>query len=215
MTDEELKQLVASLAISQQITEKQMQETDRRMQETDKKIEKMMQETDRRMQETDRRIEKMMKDTSKKIEELGKQIGGLGEKFGSFTEGMAFPSMRKMLENKFKMNAISLRHRVRKDGNTIELDVLAYNNGNKNEAIIIEVKSHLREEHIKRMLELLTTVKEYLPEHGNKRFYGLLAVVDGAEALKQQLFNEGLYYAEIHGDLFELKVPANFKPRGF
>ena len=32
--------------------------------------------------------------TDKQLKELGVQIGGLGKKFGSFTEGMAYPSLQ-------------------------------------------------------------------------------------------------------------------------
>jgi len=55
MTDQELKDLVAQLAISQAETGRALRESG--------------EETDRRMRETDRQIK-----------ELGKQIGGLGDK---------------------------------------------------------------------------------------------------------------------------------------
>ena len=47
-----------------------------------------------------------MKDTDNQLKESGKQIGGLGDKFGSFTEGMAFPSLEKMLRERFGMDVI-------------------------------------------------------------------------------------------------------------
>ena len=87
MTDEELKTLVASLAVAQQETAKQMQETDRQM-----------------------------KEAASEIKELGKQIGGLGKKFGSFTEGLALPSMTKILSARFGMEVISPSVRVKKQG---------------------------------------------------------------------------------------------------
>ncbi len=105
MTDQELKDLVASLAASQQKTDKQ-------------------------------------------LKELGKQIGGLGEKFGSFTEGLALPSMTKILREKFKMEVISPSVRVSKNCIDAEIDVLAYSNSSINEAYVVGVKSHLREEAI-------------------------------------------------------------------
>jgi len=41
------------------------------------------------------------KETDRQLKELGKQIGGLGAKFGSFTEGLALPSMEKILRQRF------------------------------------------------------------------------------------------------------------------
>lgn len=101
MTDEELKALVASLAIDQ------------------------------------KELQKEIKETSKQIKELGKQIGGLGEKFGSFTEGFAFPSMRKVLAQKFGMSNIATQYEAQKEGKHMELDVLAYANGEQNKAAIV------------------------------------------------------------------------------
>lgn len=48
-----------------------------------------------------------------------------------------------------------------------------------------------------------------------KKFYGILAVVDAQESLKAQTLKSGLYYSEIHDDVFSLKTPANFQARAF
>jgi hypothetical protein len=179
MTDEELKELVAGLAVEE------------------------------------RNLQARMSQTEKMIKELGKQIGGLGEKFGSFTEGMAFPSMQKVLREQFGMDSIATRYKVKQQDRVLELDVFGHTNGTTNKAIIVEVKSHLREEHIEQILQQLRDVKKFLPEHANKRFIGILAVVDSTEYLRQKVLNEGLYYAEIHDDMFQVKVPENFKARVF
>jgi len=88
------------------------------------------------------------KETDRQLKELGKQIGGLGSKFGSFTEGLALPSMEKILRQRFGMEIISPSVRASKEGRHMEIDVLAYANGNLNTAYIVEVKSHAREESI-------------------------------------------------------------------
>ncbi len=59
--------------------------------------------------------------TDKQLKELGKQIGGLGEKFGSFTEGLALPSMTKILRERFKMEVSSPSVRVNKNGIDAEI----------------------------------------------------------------------------------------------
>ena len=99
--------------------------------ETDRLIRELRdsgRETDRRMQETDRRMQK----TDRMIQELGKKIGGLGDKFGYFTEGMALPSMERLLTERFGMENLSPRHRVRRSGCEQEYDVLAWANGEVN-----------------------------------------------------------------------------------
>ena len=163
MTDDELKELVASLAIAQKETDRQLQETD------------------------------------KQLRELGKQIGGLGEKFGGFTEGLALPSMTKILTEHFGMEVVTPLVKVRKQGQTLELDVLAYANSEQNAAFVVEVKSHLRPEGIDQLRQILTRFRQLLPEHADKKLYGILA--------------SGLYLAGIHEDQFQLEVSENFQPR--
>jgi chromosome segregation ATPase len=65
MTDQELKDLVASLAIDRKETERMMQETDRRMQETDRR----MQETDRLFKESYQEVAAMHKETDRLFKE--------------------------------------------------------------------------------------------------------------------------------------------------
>lgn len=119
MTDQELKDLVASLAVEYAKTEQAIQSL-----------------TDNQ-RETDRQFRAQMK-------ELSKQIGGLGNKFGSFAEGMAFPSMEKLL---FKLGITTVVQRAKSkvNGEELEIDVLAHANADLNTAYIVEVKSHLKE----------------------------------------------------------------------
>lgn len=211
MTDDELKQLVASLAIAQRETAKQFQETDRRFQETDQQLKELGRQADKRTKETD----KQLKELGKQIGGLGKKFGSLGKKFGSFTEGLALPSMSKILRQRFKMEVVSPSVRVSKNGMELEIDVLAYANSQINEAYVVEVKSHLREEAISQLQNTLSKFKSLFPEHKDKTVYGIIAAVDMTEALKQRVLNAGFYVARIHDDTFSLETPADFTATPF
>lgn len=200
MTDEELKELVANVAAFQQETARQMRETDL-----------SMQETARQMKDTDLR----MKDTDRQLKELGKQIGGLGEKFGSFTEGLALPSMSKILSERFGMEVVSPSVRVKKQGEAMEIDVLAYANSEVNEAYVVEVKSHAREESIEQLRHILERFRRFFPEHKDKAVYGILAAVYLTDDLRERELKAGFYVARIHDEVFELDVPANFRPKAY
>jgi hypothetical protein len=207
MTTKELQALFASIAAFQQETTKQMLETDRHMLETDRR----MQETDRLFQETERQIKK----TDRQIKQLGKQIGGLGEKFGSFTEGLALPSMTKLLTKRFGMEVISPSVRVSKEGKHMEIDVLAYANSEVNEAYIVEVKSHAREEAIEQLKSILERFRQFFPEHKDKTVYGILAAVDLPTEIRERILKAGFYVARIHDQVFSLDVPDNFRPKAY
>ena len=161
-------------------------------------------ETDLRQKETDRQIK-----------ELGKQIGGLGSKFGSFTEGLALPSMEKILRQRFGMEIISPSVRASREGRHMEIDVLAYANGNLNTAYVVEVKSHAREDSITQLKSILQRFHTFFPEHKDKRLYGILASVDMSPELRQKTLQEGFYVARIHDQVFELDTPDNFQPQSY
>jgi hypothetical protein len=190
MTDKELKELVASLILAQK-------------------------ETDKQMKETDKELRMLQKQTDKQLKELGKQIGGLGEKFGSFTEGLALPSMQKILQKHFKMEVISPSVRVSKEGKHLEIDVFAYANSEVNEAYIVEVKSHAREEAIQQLHDIIDRFRQFFPEHKDKKVYGILAAVDMSADMRQRIIKEGFYAARIKDDVFKLDVPVHFKAKAF
>ncbi|MBW8876228.1 MAG: DUF3782 domain-containing protein [Acidobacteria bacterium] len=162
------------------------------------------QENKQRIQETDRQLR-----------ELGKQIGGLGEKFGSFTEGLAFPSMKKILTKKFHMDFVAPYVERRRNGRSMELDVLAYSNSTVRAAYVVEVKSHLRLDAIQQMKTMLRDFREFFPEHADKKVYGILAAVHTPERVREKVLREGIYVASIHDGQFELQVPEDFQPRAF
>lgn len=155
------------------------------------------------------------KNTDRQIRALGKQIGGLGEKFGSFTEGLVLPSMTRILSERFGMEVVSPSVRVSKQGQHMEIDVLAYANGDINEAYVVEVKSHAREEAIDQLRSILERFRRVFPEHKDKTVYGILAAVDLSDALRERVLRAGFYTARIHDSVFDLDVPANFKPKPY
>jgi hypothetical protein len=159
--------------------------------------------------------EKRSKEVDKQLKELGKQIGGLGEKFGSFTEGLALPSMTKILRERFKMEVISPSVRVSKNGIDAEIDVLAYANSSINEAYVVEVKSHLREEAITQLKTLLDNFRALFPEHADKKLFGIIAAVDMSEMLKKKVLEAGFYVARIQDETFSLESPNEFQAKCF
>jgi hypothetical protein len=201
----ELTAAQAELTAAQKETDKQLKETDLLL----KEVSQQQKENAQQLKETDRQQQK----TDKQLKELGKQIGGLGAKFGSFTEGLALPSMETILRQRFGMEVISPSVRVSKDGQHLEIDVLAYTNGELNTAYIVEVKSHAKEESITQLKSILQRFRRFFSEHKDKKLYGILAAVDLSPGLREKILQEGFYVARIHDQVFELDIPDNFQPR--
>jgi RecB family endonuclease NucS len=123
--------------------------------------------------------------------------------------------MTTILEQQFGMETISPSVRVSKNGQHIEIDVLAYANGNLNTAYVVEVKSHTREESIAQLKSILQRFRTFFPEHKDKQLYGILAAVDLSNELREKILQEGLYVARIHDQVFELDIPDNFQPKTY
>ena len=71
----------------------------------------------------------------------GGEKGVLCNQFRGFTEGLALPLMTKVLPEKFGAETVAPRVKVHRGGQSLEVDVLAYSNGKKNEVFVVEVKS--------------------------------------------------------------------------
>jgi septal ring factor EnvC (AmiA/AmiB activator) len=222
----ELATAQAELTAAQKETDKQLKETDLLLKEVSqqqKENAQQLKETDKQLKETDLLLKEVsqqqkenaqqQKKTDKQLKELGQQIGGLGAKFGSFTEGLALPSMETILRQRFGMEVVSPSVRVSKNGQHLEIDVLAYTNGELNTAYIVEVKSHAREESITQLKSILQRFRSFFPEHKDKKLYGILAAVHVSPELREKILQEGFYVARIHDQVFELDIPDNFQPQ--
>ena len=225
-TSEDVWRLLAELTAAQKETDKQLKEVSQQqkenaqqLKETDRQLKEVSQqhkETELLLKEVSQQQKEnaqQQKETDKQLKELGKQIGGLGAKFGSFTEGLALPSMETILGQQFGMEVISPSVRVSKEGQHLEIDVLAYTNGELNTAYIVEVKSHAGEESISQLKSILQRFRRFFPEHKDKKLYGILAAVHLSPELREKILQEGFYVARIHDQVFELDIPDNFQPR--
>ncbi len=149
------------------------------------------------------------------LRENARQLQRLGERFGGSTEGMAYPSMQKVLCERFGMSVTSARVSSRKNGRTLEIDVLAYANREVNAVYAVEVKSHLREDGLQQMLRILRDFHEFFPGHEGKKVYGILAAVDIPDNVAARVLKKGIFLARIHEDTFEIRVPDSFQPRSY
>ncbi len=153
--------------------------------------------------------------TAKQIRQTNKKLGELSNKWGTFTEGMAGESIRKILREKFKITNTSFRVSVSKNGESIELDGFGYANGTENVAVVVEVKSHLRDDAIEQIEETLANFGKFFPDHASKRLYSLVVCVHSQTTLENVLRKKGIHLAVMHDGIFTLNSFKNFTPRDF
>ncbi len=165
--------------------------------------------------ERDEKIRYEQELTAKQIKQTNKQLGELSNKWGTFTEGMAGESIRKILHDKFGITNTSFRASASKDGESIELDGFGYANGTKNVAVVVEVKSHLRDDAIEQVENTLENFPKFFPEHASKKLYSLVVCVHAPTTLENVLRKKGIHLAVMHDGIFTLKHFSHFTPRDF
>ncbi|MDX1909077.1 MAG: DUF3782 domain-containing protein [Bacteroidia bacterium] len=230
---EEIREILRQLAASQLETDRRMQETDRQMQETDRR----MQETDRRMQETDRQIQegnrvmqesnldlrerqketdRVLQETERQLKLVGRQVGSLSQSLGFFAEGLAFPSIERIMMQRFGATTVSQNVKIRTPhGTTIELDVLGVANGDRNTAVVAEVKTKLRDEHVQELIDTLKALPSFLPEHRDKKRFGILVGGNVPDSVHNLAIRSGLFVGRATEEAFDLLIPEGFEGRDF
>ena len=220
------EEVLSLLRETHQLIKEQSREADRRFKETDRQFKETdrqfkenaleSKETDRRLKELEHIVREQSRQIDKQtyqIEKQGQQIGGIGDKFGYFTEGMALPSMERILMERFKMTFIMPRVRIRKNGKTIEIDVLAYANDDVDLAVVVEVKSRVKNDAIEQLRKMMTQFREFYPEHRDKGLVGILAGVDWDRGIAEKAREVGFSTAAIRDEIFELTTPEGFEAR--
>lgn len=168
------------------------------------------------LQKLHEEVAKEQRATARQIKQVNKQLGELGNKFGSFTEGLALPSMEKVFYRDFGLDVVQPRARSRQNGRTMEIDVLAYDHpGGSKDVYIIEVKSHLTEEGIRQIKETIEQFPRFFPWAYDRTIYGVIAAVDIPDNVREKVLREGLYLARISDGTFTMQVPRGFKPKAF
>lgn len=213
-TLEELQNLVAQSILSTEAFKAQMaasqEAADRRAIEADRLFTEAKELGDRRAAEAAEETRQL----KRRIDELGKQIGGLGNKFGYFTEGLLLPSVEAMLRKRFGITDFYTRLKTKRGEEWQELDGFGFVNGAKNIGFIVEVKSLLDKRSIAQIQEQMRRFGDFYPHYKGMTLYGVLAAVDAVSPVQRdEVFAAGLYLVTVQDDLAEFAaVPPDFTP---
>ncbi len=214
MSWEDIKTLVAELAVQSKETDRRFQETDRRFQETDRRF----QETDRRFQETERLMKERSAETDRKfqetrelVENLSRRFGDLGNRLGEFVEAMVEPALVELFRARgLDVSEVHRRVTSRRGGDAIEIDLLVVDDDT---AVAVECKSRLTQEEVERHVARMEKFKRLLPRYADMRIHGAVAgmVVDEEAADAGQA--AGLWVLAQSGETVRLLNDERFKPR--
>ena len=195
-----------------------LMESRQRMDESYEQTQKQIEESQRKMREsyeqTQKRIEDIQQETRKIVSDLSKNIGGLNNTIGEFTESMFSPDLWKKFDEYGILVTEQSKRRTFRNGNIKLAEVDVYiENGDY--AIPVEVKTKLSEEDVDKHIERIKIIRGYLDAKGDKR--KLLGAVAGgvvADKVLQYAQEKGLFVIVQSGNSATIaETPEGFKPR--
>jgi hypothetical protein len=171
----------------------------------------LKEEHEREIQE----IWRIVKETAQQIKQVNKQLGELGNKWGAFTEDLAWPSLEKILKKDFGVDTVSPNQSRDKNGRSFEVDVLATDSKRRDRVYVVEIKSRLTKDGVSQILDTLAELPNFYPEFSNLKVYGMLAAVDILDDAREAAGKAGIYLAQLSDDIFKLSVPKKFEPKDY
>ena len=196
MTDQELKDLVASLVISQQKTDEQMKKTDEQMKKTDEQ----MKNTNEQLKQTDERLEQ-------KLTRLGIHLGGVTKSQGKVTEEFFYNSLKehKTIAN-IKYDEIFKNLQKDKDNISDEYDMLLVNG---KDILIIETKYRTKTKDLNKLInKKYKNFKKLFPIYENYNHHLALASFQIEDSVKEKALKKGVLVLQRKGELVESFLPS-------
>ena len=185
MTDEELKTLVASLAIAQQKTDEQMQRTAEQIKRTDEQMQR----------------------TDKKLDRVAKLLGNMGKNHGEIAEEYFFNS----LSDDARLGAIHFeditKNMNKQRGKLQEEYDLVMTNGDT--VGIIEVKYKAHENDLNKLERKMRNFKQLFPIYANYKIYGAIATFHIHNEAKHAALERGFFVLQRVGKVIHTDYTQN------
>ena len=216
MTDQELKELVGSLAIAQQKTDTQLAKTNKKMAELieqHKKTEAGQAKTDKKMAELieqHKETEVGLAKLQKTVEQVTTQLGNLGNIQGGVAEDLFRRNIVPLLAER-GITVENVGFNVTMPG-TAEYDIVAENG---KEVVVLEVKNKLNSRLLRRFLNVqLPRFKREFPVYADYKIYGAIGSLIVSETLEQQAMSEGLFvFTQSQDGGASITNPPNFQAK--
>ena len=182
------------------------------LRESQQETQKQILKTQRQMEESQLQIKESQQKAEKIVADLSKNIGGLGNTLGRFTESMFTNELwMKFNELGFPVTRQS-NHMKFCNGKKVLAEVdLFIENGEY--AIPVEIKTDLSVSHVDDHLERIVTVRNYLDARGDSRkLIGAVAGGTVPENVLRYAQKRGLYVLIQNGDSVAIAdMPEGFK----
>ena len=208
MTDNELRELVASIAILQKKTSEQQDRTSLQLEKTDKQLaetDRQLAKTDLQLAKTDRQLAK----TDAKVNKVAKMLGGLSSNQGDIAEAFFYNSF---IKNNYlgdlRFDDIT-KNMQKHRGHLQEEYDLFLTNGTAIAIIEVKYKAHFND--IAKLARKFDNFKKLFPIYQDYKLYGAMASFDFTTETKDELLKQGYFVVERSGELIKTAQYENLK----
>lgn len=194
MTDEELKALVASLAIDQKELTKKMAQTDEQI----ASLFVAQKQTDEQMKHTDDRLDK-----------LRELIGNMGRNQGDVTEEFFYNSLAEQPHlGSIHFDDIAKIEQKRRGKTEEEYDIVM-TNGNAIGIVEVKYKAHAND--LEKLERKMRNFKKLFPVYENYKLYGAIASFHIYEEAKQEALKRGFFVLQRSGKVVHTECGENLR----
>lgn len=219
MTDDELKALVASIAIAQRENAEQMKLTDERMKHTDEQMKrnaeqmkhtdeqmkrnaeqlKLTEESIKRTDEQMKRTDEQMKRTDEKLKRLGITLGSVTNNQGDVAEEFFFQSLIK--DNRLGSIRFDdvVKNMEKHRGKIQEEYDLVMTNGDA--LAVVEVKYKAHHNDLDKLDRKMRHFKQLFPIYQGFKQYGAIASFHINDEVKSEALRRGYFVLQRSGEL--------------
>jgi len=179
--------------------------------DTNLKIQKMNDDTKLKIQEYVNDMRNTSKDTEKKIKTLSQLFE---DQWGRLMEAMVEGGVLDLFQNQnIDVKEVHQRVRTRKNGKHMEIDLLLENGS---EAVIVEVKTTLRANHVHLFLDRLNQFPLFFPKYQSYTIYGAMAGLRIIQEADSYASKNGLFVIKVGSkNLITLLNDSDFVPKQF
>ena len=187
------------------------QEFDRRAAESkaefDRRLAESKAEADRRAAEAEQRLAR----TEAIAAQTNQAVNSLSSRWGHFVENLVAPAVLRLFQERgIPVQEVYQRVKSARGSQNLEIDILAVND---DVAVVVEVKSRLTQDYVRRFLRNLSRFKTAFPHYGNYRIYAAMAAIEIDRDVDTYAENQGLFVIEQSGDSVYISSTPNFTPR--
>jgi len=192
MTDQELKELIASNAVGIKELRKSQRHTDEQIQE----LRESQKQTDEQMRQTD----EQMKKTDEKLDRVAKTLGAIGNNQGNVAEEYFQNSLAKKLKiGQLEFDYIISNYTIKGKNIKDEYDILLES---KDSVAIIEVKYKVHQNDVKKLTKKIENFKTLAQYQNHKLYVGIAGFHVSQDVIDLALEN-GYFVLQRKGKVIE------------